>query len=222
MATILASGASQDKPGKLERAAWMLVSWNPTGILNGMDDREWNPATDVHLPQRYTPATVRNGKALCKAALQEELGLPQAADVPVATPRPFEVLPVSSRSAAQRDRLLQLAGKGTGPLRDQAVTLQSGRARFRRRGALVRLTAVAVDDIPLGAAGSKAPAIAAASTPGRSRRCAAFPSMWKKANPSASSASRVPARPYPCFRSCASCRRTPGSRRTASVSRARN
>jgi acyl transferase domain-containing protein len=78
---------------------------------------------------------------------------PQALAVPAATPRPFEILPVSSRSAAQRDRLLQLAGTGAAPLRDQAYTLQSGRARLKVRGARVRLTAVAGDDLLVQPAG---------------------------------------------------------------------
>src|SRR5208337_4432759 len=37
--------------GELQHRADVL-----RGILNGMDDREWNPATDPHLPQRYTLA----------------------------------------------------------------------------------------------------------------------------------------------------------------------
>ena len=46
------------------------------GILNGMDSAEWNPATDPHLPVRYTPETIWEAKPACKAALQSELGLP--------------------------------------------------------------------------------------------------------------------------------------------------
>ena len=44
---------------------------------------DWNPATDRHLPAQYDAATVALGKAACKAALQKELGLPQAAGVPL-------------------------------------------------------------------------------------------------------------------------------------------
>jgi len=53
------------------------------GILNGIDERVWNPATDKHLAARYTPDTAREGKALCKAALQRELGLEEDPDVPL-------------------------------------------------------------------------------------------------------------------------------------------
>jgi starch synthase len=45
------------------------------GILNGADYNEWNPATDNHIAERYTPEEPR-GKAVCKRALRERLGLP--------------------------------------------------------------------------------------------------------------------------------------------------
>jgi starch synthase len=45
-----------------------------TGILNGLDGRAWNPATDPVIPRRYDRADP-SGKAACAAALREELGL---------------------------------------------------------------------------------------------------------------------------------------------------
>ena len=54
-----------------------------TGILNGIDEQDWNPATDTNLPVRYDADSVARGKPICKAKLQEELGLPQRADVPL-------------------------------------------------------------------------------------------------------------------------------------------
>jgi starch synthase len=44
------------------------------GILNGIDERAWNPATDPHLVARYDARDLR-GKTRCKTALQTELGL---------------------------------------------------------------------------------------------------------------------------------------------------
>ena len=54
-----------------------------SGILNGMDPREWNPATDPHLAANYDAENVGQGKPACKAALQEELGLPSEPGVPL-------------------------------------------------------------------------------------------------------------------------------------------
>jgi starch synthase len=48
-----------------------------SGIINGVDYSHWSPEVDSHLPMKYGPANVREGKARCKAALQQELGLPQ-------------------------------------------------------------------------------------------------------------------------------------------------
>jgi starch synthase len=49
-----------------------------SGILNGVDYRDWNPATDRHLPARYSPEDLA-GKRVCKARLLAEFGLPAAA-----------------------------------------------------------------------------------------------------------------------------------------------
>jgi starch synthase len=46
------------------------------GILNGIDIDLWNPETDPDLPATYT-AKNRNGKLVCKQALQREFKLPE-------------------------------------------------------------------------------------------------------------------------------------------------
>jgi len=53
-----------------------------TGILNSVDESVWNPATDLAIAQTYDthkPA----GKAQCKLALQQELGLAEQTDAPL-------------------------------------------------------------------------------------------------------------------------------------------
>jgi starch synthase len=53
------------------------------GIVNGADYAEWDPATDRHLPARYTPEQIRPGKPACKAALQRRFGLPEEGRTPL-------------------------------------------------------------------------------------------------------------------------------------------
>ena len=52
------------------------------GILNGVDDGEWNPETDVHLPARFSADSLE-GKEICKRELLRAARLPYAEDVPV-------------------------------------------------------------------------------------------------------------------------------------------
>jgi starch synthase len=53
-----------------------------SGIVNGIDTREWNPATDTQITARYSTADL-SGKARCKAALQRTFGLPQRRRIPL-------------------------------------------------------------------------------------------------------------------------------------------
>ncbi|MGD0014342.1 MAG: glycogen synthase GlgA [Bryobacteraceae bacterium] len=46
-----------------------------TGILNGVDYAEWDPASDPHIVARYSPENLE-GKRRCKADLLEAFGLP--------------------------------------------------------------------------------------------------------------------------------------------------
>jgi acyl transferase domain-containing protein len=61
--------------------------------------------------------------------------------------RPFELWPVSAKSVAQRDQLLQSLSMERYWPRDVAHTLQTGRARFPYRGARVRLNQLPDDDL---------------------------------------------------------------------------
>jgi len=53
-----------------------------SGILNGIDGKDWNPETDVHIPHAYGAADL-SGKRKSKAALQREQGLPVKAKAPL-------------------------------------------------------------------------------------------------------------------------------------------
>jgi starch synthase len=53
-----------------------------SGILNGIDEVLWNPATDPVLPRSYREADI-SGKRACKAALQAEFGLRVSPETPV-------------------------------------------------------------------------------------------------------------------------------------------
>ncbi len=53
-----------------------------TGILNGIDDKEWNPQKDHFLPAAFSSADL-SGKESCKQALMAKLKLPYRREVPV-------------------------------------------------------------------------------------------------------------------------------------------
>ncbi len=52
------------------------------GVLNGVDYSQWDPRVDPHIPARYAAGEL-SGKAVCKSALQQELGLPGDPQVPL-------------------------------------------------------------------------------------------------------------------------------------------
>ena len=53
-----------------------------TGILNGVDYDEWNTTANPSLAAAYSADNI-SGKAACKAALQQRLGLPINTDIPI-------------------------------------------------------------------------------------------------------------------------------------------
>ena len=88
------------------------------GILNGIDDREWNPAHDPHLPFRYDRHDLR-GKVRVKAALQAELGLPVKPHVPLvglvgrlADQKGVDLLAAATPALLRSDAQFALLGSG--------------------------------------------------------------------------------------------------------------
>lgn len=51
-----------------------------SGILNGIDNKEWNPETDSHISKTYSVNTLRN-KFINKTAIQQYFALPNKDDV---------------------------------------------------------------------------------------------------------------------------------------------
>ena len=95
------------------------------GVLNGVDYEEWNPATDVHLPVRYT-ATTLEAKELVKRELLKEMGLPVKARVPL-----FGTI---TRLAEQKglDLLVPALDEMLAHNEMQFVVLGSGEQRYER------------------------------------------------------------------------------------------
>lgn len=95
-----------------------------TGILNGIDTVEWNPATDKYLAKKFSAARM-TGKAVDKGFLQNRLGLDAAPDVPL--------LGVISRFTHQKglDLLLEIAPRLVG-LPAQLAMLGSGEAQMQQ------------------------------------------------------------------------------------------
>ncbi|MCE5251581.1 glycogen synthase GlgA [bacterium] len=52
------------------------------GIVNGIDQKEWNPATDRSIPARYTTKNLA-GKKTCRTALLDECGMTDDETAPV-------------------------------------------------------------------------------------------------------------------------------------------
>jgi starch synthase len=59
-----------------------LRSRDLRGVQNGIDTRDWDPARDPLIAAPYDAGNIA-GKAVCKAALQQQLGLPVRPDVPL-------------------------------------------------------------------------------------------------------------------------------------------
>jgi len=91
------------------------------GILNGIDNRIWDPETDPDLPANYSAEDL-SGKTTCKAALQKEYGLPEEPDT--------LVVGMVARMTAQKGLDLILGGRAIREADAQFIFLGSGERRF--------------------------------------------------------------------------------------------
>jgi starch synthase len=108
-----------------------------TGILNGIDDDFWNPASDPYLTARFGPDDDLAPKARCKRAVQRTYGLPQRSRIPLAA--------MSARLVEQKGLDLILAGDAPLKVGAQFVFLGRGEPRYER--ALSALAAQAPDRV---------------------------------------------------------------------------
>jgi starch synthase len=91
------------------------------GVLNGIDNRIWNPETDPALPANYSAENL-SGKAVCKAELQKEYGLDGD---------PGRLLVgMVARLVSQKGLDLILGGRAIRESEAQFVFLGSGEGRF--------------------------------------------------------------------------------------------
>src|SRR5207247_2224827 len=106
------------------------------GILNGIDPRLWNPATDPHITATYSIDELA-GKRRCKAALQRAYGLPQRAHTPL--------FGMSARLVSQKGLDLVLGADLLGKTDAQFIFLGAGEHRYH--AALTELAAAAPDRV---------------------------------------------------------------------------
>jgi len=91
------------------------------GILNGIDQRVWDPRHDPHIPSHFTPERLE-GKARNKRAVQRWAGFPEEPDIPL--------LAFTSRLAAQKGLDLILQSPQLAGWNVQAIFAGAGDARY--------------------------------------------------------------------------------------------
>jgi len=91
------------------------------GILNGLDQKVWDPATDPHIAHPFSLDNQSN-KAACKAAMQRTFGLPEEPALPVFV--------MAARLVTQKGIQILLDSHALGHLRAQFIFLGAGEQRF--------------------------------------------------------------------------------------------
>jgi starch synthase len=106
------------------------------GVLNGIDQRTWDPALDGQITAQYSADSLE-GKRRCKAALQRSFGLPQRRKVPL--------FGMTGRMVTQKGLDLILQSDELLALDAQFVFLGSGEKQYET--ALVELASSAPDRV---------------------------------------------------------------------------
>jgi starch synthase len=96
-----------------------------TGILNGVDYKEWNPETDSLIPSKFSVHDL-SGKAACKRALMKDMELSGGAAQPL--------IGIVTRLVGQKgiDLMQRVLPVLLGRRKFAVVVLGSGEARFER------------------------------------------------------------------------------------------
>jgi starch synthase len=94
------------------------------GIVNGVDYAVWNPKLDGQIAENFGIANWKTGKPACKAALQQQLGLPVKPNVPL--------LGVVGRLASQKgwNLIAEVMGRWAKTEDAQWVVLGTGDPQF--------------------------------------------------------------------------------------------
>jgi starch synthase len=106
------------------------------GVLNGIDQKAWDPATDRQITAQYSSENLE-GKRRCKAALQRSFGLPQRRKVPL--------FGMTGRMVTQKGLDLILQSSDLLAMDAQFVFLGSGEQKYE--AALVELASSAPDRV---------------------------------------------------------------------------
>jgi starch synthase len=116
--------------------AFIWLADRLVGVLNGIDQRAWNPANDLQITAQYSAQNLE-GKRRCKAALQRSFGLPQRRKVPI--------FGMTGRMVTQKGLDLILRSSELLETDAQFVFLGSGEQKYET--ALVELASSAPDRI---------------------------------------------------------------------------
>lgn len=100
-----------------------------TGIINGIDEKEWNPANDPHIVKNYTSKKL-SAKIANKQALQQEMGLAVDTTIPlfgtvgrISEQKGYDLLLKAAPQLAEMPLQLVVLGNGDGEMENSLAAL---------------------------------------------------------------------------------------------------